>query len=78
MSKLSVELPDDLRAEVAKEAARQGVSESVWLEHAAREKLSDTKQLALLASRAEKGDRDAYLRVLDKVPAVAPDAGDER
>lgn len=78
MSTLQVELPATLRAELAEDASRRGVSEAAWLEEAAREKLAATKEAAILAERAARGSRDEYLRVLRQVPTTLPVPGDER
>ena len=78
MSELIVELPIKLRAAVTVEATRRGVSESAWLEEAAREKLAAESELAYLVGRAAWADRDAFERMLDQVPAAYPDVGDER
>lgn len=78
MSDVLLGLPEGLRAEVAGQAARRGLSESAWLEEAVREKLAADEQLAYLAGRAAQGDRAAYEGVLSRVPVAAPEPGDER
>ena len=78
MSDVLLGLPEGLRAEVVGQAARRGLSESAWLEEAVREKLAAEEQLAYLADRAERGDRAAYEGILARVPATAPEPGDER
>jgi len=78
MSVLTVELPEDLRAELAAHTASRGISESAWLEEAVREKLAATAGLVYLESRAARGGRGALRRILAKVPAADPVPGDER
>jgi hypothetical protein len=78
MSVFRVELPEELRAEVAKRIARTGVTESAWVETAVREKLAADAQLEFLEARAARGDRQAFERVLGKVPAENLLPGDER
>lgn len=78
MSTLVLEVPDGVKAAVAGEAARRGVSEAAWLEEAVREKLAAEAELAQLRARAARADRAAFDAVLNKVPAARPDAGDER
>jgi hypothetical protein len=78
MSALVLEFPDGLRAVVAGEASRRGVSESAWLEEAAREKLAAEAEMAYLVGRGAKGNRAAYEGVLGRVPAAPPEPGDER
>lgn len=70
--------PEGLRAAVAGEASRRGVSEAAWLEEAAREKLAADAELASLAARAARADRTAYDAVLSRVPDAPPVSGDEK
>ncbi len=72
MNALRVELPEGLRAEVADLVARRGISESAWVEEAVREKLAADSELEYLAERAARGNRDAFERVLSKVPTADP------
>jgi hypothetical protein len=78
MSALILELPESLRAAIAGDAARRSVSESAWLEEAAREKLAAEAELAYLRERAARANRAAYENVLNRVPAAPPEPGDER
>ena len=78
MSALRVELPEGLRAEVADLVARRGISESAWVEEAVREKLAADAELEYLAKRAARGNREAFERVLSKVPAADPLPDDVR
>ena len=78
MNGLTIELPRSLRAAVAGEASKRGVSEADWLAEAAREKLAAEAGLALMAERAARGDRAAYDAVLARTPAAPPEVGDER
>ena len=73
-----VELPAELQAEVARRAGEKPGGESAWVADAVREKLEACAQLDYLNSRAARGSREAYERVLAKVPAVPPIPGDER
>lgn len=63
---------------MARRAAQGQDSESEWVTDAVREKLAACAQSEYLESRAARGSREAYERVLAKVPAVAPTPGDER
>jgi hypothetical protein len=78
MSALVLELSEALRAALADEASRRGVSEAAWIEEAVREKLAAESQLAYLAGRGARADRAAYENVLNRVPAAPPEPGDER
>jgi len=78
MSALRVELPEELRVEVADRLARLGMTESAWVEEAVREKLAADAEAEALAVRAARGNRAAFERILATVPGGEPDPGDER
>ena len=78
MSSFQVLLPAELRAEIARWVGHGSENESVWVADAVREKLAACAELGYLQSRAARGSREAYARVLAKVPAVEPMPGDER
>jgi hypothetical protein len=78
MNGFVVELSAELQAEVARRASQKPGGESAWVEDAVREKLAACAQMEYLEARAARGSRDAYERVLAKVPAVEPVPGDER
>jgi hypothetical protein len=78
MNRFVVELPAELQAEVARRASQKPGGESAWVADAVREKLAACAELEYLEARAARGSRDAYERVLAKVPAVEPAPGDER
>lgn len=78
MNGFIVELPAELQAEVSRRAGPKPGGESAWVAEAVREKLAACAQLEYLEARAARGSRDAYERVLAKVPAVEPVPGDER
>jgi hypothetical protein len=77
MSSFVVELPAELQAEVARRAGQKPGGESAWVTDAVREKLEACAELEYLEARAARGDRNAYGRVLCKVPAASPIPGDE-
>jgi hypothetical protein len=78
MNSFVVELPAELQAEVARRAGHGPAGESAWVAEAVREKLAACAQLDYLQGRAARGSREAYDRVLAKVPAADPMPGDER
>jgi len=78
MNRFIVELPAELQVEIARRASQKPGGESAWVADAVREKLAACAQLEYLEARAAGGSRDAYERVLAKVPAVEPVPGDER
>jgi hypothetical protein len=78
MNAFVVELPVELQTEVARHAKEKPGGESAWVADAVREKLEACAQLEYLEARAVRGSRDAYNRVLSKIPALPPLQGDER
>ena len=78
MSNFIVELPFELQAEVARRAGKKPGSEAAWVAEAVREKLIACDELEYLEARAARGNREAYDRVLSRVPATPPVPGDER
>lgn len=78
MNSFIVELPAELQAEVARRASQNPGGASAWVAEAVREKLAACAQMEYLEARAARGSRDAYERVLAKVPVAEPVPGDER
>jgi hypothetical protein len=78
MNAFVVELPAELKAEIARRAGEVPGGESAWVAQAVREKLAACAELEYLEGRAAKGSREAFERVLAKVPAAGPAPGDER
>jgi hypothetical protein len=72
MSVFQVELPAELRDEVARRAGQGPGGESAWVADAVREKLAACAELEYLEGRAARGSREAFERVLAKVPAADP------
>lgn len=58
-------------------AARDGVSIDTILESAIAEKPLAFARMKYLAERAARGSREKLQRILDRVPHVPPDPGDE-
>lgn len=77
MSEIRIELPPDVRAEVARRAGGDPTAEAQWVADAVRERLAALAELEYLEARAARGSRAAFERVLDKVPATEPLPGDE-
>ncbi len=78
MKGFQVELPAELRNEVARWAGRGRSSESEWVVEAVREKLASSAELEDLEARAARGSREAFEQMLAKVPATEPVPRDER
>jgi hypothetical protein len=77
MSELRIELPPDVRAEVGRRVGGDPAAEAAWIIEAVRERLAALAKLEYLEARAAHGSREAFERVLAKVPATDPTPGDE-
>jgi hypothetical protein len=77
VSELRIELPPDVEAEVARRAGDGPSAQAAWVAEAVRQRLAGLTALEYLEARAARGDRAAFDRVLQKVPAVNPSPGDE-
>ncbi len=77
MSELRIELPPDVRAEVARRAGGDPTAEAAWVADAVRERLAALAELEYLEARAARGSREAFERVLAKAPATDAASGDE-
>lgn len=78
MRTITLDLPDDLRSEVARRAGADPAREAAWVAEAVRERLAALAELEYLEQRAVRGSREAFDRVLNAVPATPPLPGDER
>jgi len=76
MSTVSVHLPDPVHRKIKELADREGVSVDQFLA-AAAEKLASVTGLEYLEQRAERGSLEKLHGILDRVPHVLPDPGDE-
>jgi hypothetical protein len=72
MSVLQVELPPELQSELRDLGLVDESHLAAWVAEAVREKLAASKQQTYLEGRAARGDREAFRRVLGKVPPVEP------
>ncbi|MBU6179122.1 MAG: type II toxin-antitoxin system HicB family antitoxin [Verrucomicrobia bacterium] len=77
MSALTIRLPESLHRHLKEAAESDGVSVNQFISLAVAEKLSALQTYDLIARRAERGSREAFLEALSKVPSVPPDPGDE-
>lgn len=76
MSSYPLRLPDHVLEEARRAAAEDNVSLNQLLSSLIADGIGHRRAILTLRQRAEKGDREAALAVLDKVPAAAPDADD--
>lgn len=77
MSALTVKLPDSLHRHLEEAAEADGVSVNQFVSLAVAEKLSALQTYDLLAKRAARSSREAFLEALSHVPDVPPMPGDE-
>jgi hypothetical protein len=77
MSELRIELPPDVRAEVARRVGGDLAAEAAWVADAVQERLAALAEREYLETRAARGSREAFERVLTKVPATDPAPGDK-
>ncbi|MEO6754187.1 MAG: toxin-antitoxin system HicB family antitoxin [Chthoniobacteraceae bacterium] len=76
MSTVSVRIPDSVKRHVERLAAKDGISVDQFYATAAAEKLAALETADYIAQRAARADREAFLRVLAKVPDAEPEAWD--
>lgn len=77
MSSLSVRLPDSLHEKVRELARRDDVSINQFIATAVAEKASALLTVDYLKQRARRAEPELFARLLNRVPDVAPLAGDE-
>ncbi len=76
MSVLSVRLPDSLHKMARNVAGEDKVSLNQFIATAVAEKVAALTTEKYLASRAQRGSRNAFDLALSKVPAVLPEEFD--
>ena len=76
MSTVSISVPDSVKRNVERLAAKDGISVDQFYATAAAEKLSALETADYIAQRAARADREAFLRVMEKVPDVPPEEWD--
>ena len=77
MSSLSVRLPDSLHEKIRELARRDDVSINQFIATAVAEKASALLTVDYLKQRAGRAEPELFARLLNRVPDVAPPAGDE-
>jgi hypothetical protein len=74
---LQIELPDDVREEVARRTGGDQATAARWVADAVRERLTALREMEYLEERAARGSREAFDRVLAKAPPSPPVPEDE-
>lgn len=77
MATMSIRVPESLHRAIKELATKDGYSMNQFLISAAAEKLAALNTVDYLRERAERADLKEFERILDLVPAVPPDPGDE-
>ena len=77
MSTLSLRLPDSLHEEIKLLAKKEGVSINQFISSAVAEKMSALLTESYLKERSQKGNKDAFLKAMSKVPDVEPAEDDK-
>ena len=77
MSTLSLRIPDSLHKTLKSAADHDGVSINQFVSLAVAEKLSALQTYNLIADRAAKGCREAFLKAMSMVPAGEVVEGDD-
>ena len=70
MATLSIRLPRSVHTAVKIMAARDEISMNQFISSAVAEKVASLEAENYLTERGKLGSREAYLKVLDKVPAA--------
>jgi len=72
-----VAIPESLLKQARKLSEKEGITIEQFVTSAVAEKASAWITVEYLKKRAQRGSRDKFLKVLNKVPKVAPDIEDE-
>lgn len=77
MSNYPLRLPDHIMAEAKMLAARDGTSLNQFLSSLIAERVGEMRAFEQIAARARRGNREAALAILERVPEREPLPGDE-
>lgn len=72
MSTLSLRLPNSLHEEVKNLAKQEGISINQFISSAVAEKMAALMTEEYLEQRAKRGNKEAFLEAMAKVPDVEP------
>ena len=76
MSTLSLRLPNSLHDEVKSLAKKEGISINQFISSAVVEKMSSLLTEQYLVKRSQKGNKQAFLDAMSKVPNIEPEEKD--
>lgn len=77
MATISIDIPDSLHNRIQLLTTKDGYSLNQFLVCAAAEKLSSIATIDYLRERASGADIAEFDRIMERIPNVPPDAGDE-
>jgi hypothetical protein len=77
VSTVTIQMPENLAAQLRETAATAGVTLDQFLISAAAEKLSAWQTVAHLRERAARARREDFIAFLDQSPDIPPIADDE-
>ena len=77
MSTMSIRIPESLHRGIKELATKDGYTMNQFIITAAAEKLSALSTVDYLRSRAESAGFAAFEKIMEIIPKVPPDAGDE-
>lgn len=77
MSALSLRLPKTLHEQLKELAQEEGISVNQFVLLAVAEKIATISTIEYLEKRAERGNREKLLKILDKAPDVEPEEFDK-
>jgi hypothetical protein len=78
MSTLSIRIPDSIHELVKKVSKNDHISINQFIASAITEKVTAMETESFLTERARLGNKDAFMKVLSKVPDVEPDEEDKK
>lgn len=76
MSALSLRLPKSLHEQLRELAQEEGISVNQFVMLAVAEKVAAISTVEYLERRAKRGNRERFLEILNKAPAVEPEEFD--
>jgi len=74
---ITLRLPNSIHKQLKEYAEKDGVSMNQFISTAVAEKLASLATVEFLEQRAQRGSKEKFNAVLDKVPDVEPEASDK-
>ena len=71
-----ITLPESLLRQIEKLTENEGITVEEFMRSAAAEKVSAWMTVDYLIERSKRGNREAFLKIMAKVPDVEPDEED--